>query len=58
MQHVSFPGGKARESIRLHLGDGRTVIATRRDKKESAEREVEVLQRLHRAGAPVPGVLA
>lgn len=58
VQHVSFPGGKARESIRLHLGDGRTVIATRRDKKESAEREVEVLQRLHRAGAPVPGVLA
>lgn len=55
---VSFPGGKTRDSIRLHLGDGRTVIATRREKKERAEREVEVLQRLQRAGAPVPGILA
>ena len=58
VQHTSYPGGKSRDSIRLHLGDGRTIIATRRHDKERADREVEVLKGLHRAGAPVPQILA
>lgn len=57
VQDVSYPGGRSRKSIRLHLAD-RTVIATRRKNDLRGRLERGVLAELSRAGAPVPAILA
>ena len=53
-----FPGGKSRGSIRLHLEDGRRVIATRREDQSRIILEEGALRHLGAQGAPVPRVLA
>lgn len=55
---LEFPGGKSRESYRLVLHDGNTVIATRRDTIERARLEVKTLQALNRHNVAVPRLLA
>lgn len=55
---IDYPGGRSRESYRLHLDDGRRVIATRRSDLAFARREVRVLEALNRQSAPVPRLLA
>lgn len=52
----SAPGGTKRRSLRLHLADGRAVIATRRETLARAEHEAAFLTGLNRLGAPVPQV--
>ncbi|MBT6140357.1 MAG: phosphotransferase [Rhodospirillaceae bacterium] len=54
---VGFPGGRSRDSLRIHFAD-RSVIATRRDHNARATLEVAVLRELGNAGAPVPKILA
>jgi hypothetical protein len=53
---VTAPGGKARESMRIHF-TGKTIVATQRKFPGRMRLEVEVLKRLSAAGAPVPKVL-
>jgi len=55
---MEFPGGKSRESYRLVLEDGSTVIATRRDTIDRARCEVKTLQALNRHDVAVPRLLA
>ncbi len=55
---VSFPGGKSRDSIRLRLADGTTVIGTRRSSGNRGLLERRVLSELSVLGAPVPAILA
>jgi len=50
---LSAPGGKSRESLRVHF-ETRTVVATQRSKSGRMRMEVEVLKRLTAEGAPVP----
>ena len=57
IERVEFPGGRTRESYRLHLADGRSVIGTQRDKPHRARAECRVLKSLNRGGAPVPAFL-
>ncbi|SFI97181.1 YD repeat-containing protein [Jannaschia pohangensis] len=54
---VTAPGGKGRQSVRLQLDDGSTVIATRRAAAARAEAEAGLLQVLSSEGAPVPRVI-
>lgn len=57
IEEISAPGGRDRQSLRLHLNDERTVIATRRATAVRAEHEAGFLAALGRIGAPVPQVL-
>ena len=54
----SFPGGTRRDSCRMELADGRSVIATVRGEPERAELEARVLAALAPHGAPAPRALA
>ena len=54
----SFPGGTRRDSCRIALADGRSVIATVRDEPDRADLETRVLHALAPHGAPAPTVLA
>ncbi len=53
---LDHPGGPRRQSVRLWLEDGRSVIATHRV-GDAARVEAHLLQALAAAGAPVPEVL-
>lgn len=53
---IQYPGGESRDSIRLVLDNGRTVISTRRPSDRRATRELEVLLALQKNGALVPKV--
>ncbi|MGQ0663028.1 MAG: phosphotransferase [Pseudomonadota bacterium] len=57
VRSVTHPGGMTRKSIRLHLEDGGSVIATRRRKPDRAEMEAHVLRALSERGVAVPRVL-
>lgn len=57
IEEISAPGGRDRQSLRLHLTDERTVIATRRATALRAEHEAGFLAALGKIGAPVPKVL-
>lgn len=57
VESISAPGGPGRQSVRAHLADGRTVIATRRENAASGETEAAILQILSEEAAPVPSVL-
>ena len=54
----AFPGGTRRDSCRMTLADGRSVIATVRDEPDRADLETRVLERLAVHDAPAPRVLA
>ena len=54
----AFPGGSRRDSCRVTLADGRSVIATVRDEPDRAELEERVLDALARHGAPAPRIVA
>ncbi len=53
---VTAPGGKTRESLRIHF-PGRTIVATQRKYAGRMRLEAEVLRRLTEQGAPVPKFL-
>jgi hypothetical protein len=55
---ADYPGGKGRDSWRLKLENGQSVIVTRRDNPTRAKLEFRVLECLHDGGAPVPKCLA
>jgi hypothetical protein len=55
---ADYPGGKGRDSWRLKLETGQSVIVTRRDNPTRAILEFRVLECLHDGGAPVPNCLA
>jgi hypothetical protein len=55
---VGFPGGERRKSVRVHLADGGSVIATRRRRGGRAELEVVALRQIGRTSDRVPRVLA
>lgn len=55
---VDYPGGRSRESIRLVLDNGDTVIATRRSEAHRAAIEVRTLRALNAHKAPAPTLLA
>lgn len=54
---VEYPGGRSRESYRMLLDSGASVIATRRSTLARARREVAILGALNRHDAPVPALL-
>lgn len=54
----AFPGGSRRDSCRVALADGRSLIATIRDEPYRAELETNVLDALAPYAAPAPRVLA
>ncbi|MGQ7844749.1 hypothetical protein ACUNV4_09740 [Granulosicoccus sp. 3-233] len=54
---IEYPGGKSRESYRLLLECGSSVIATRRSSLQLARREVSTLGALNVHEAPVPRLL-
>jgi len=56
VEKVTAPGGKSRESLRIHF-PVKTVMATQRAYAGRMRLEVEVLRRLTAEGAPVPGFL-
>lgn len=53
---ITAPGGKKRDSVRVHFKD-RSVIASYRQRPSRLAREILVLEKLHGAGAPVPEYL-
>ncbi|MFT5158730.1 MAG: hypothetical protein ACI9ZD_000325 [Paracoccaceae bacterium] len=53
---VTAPGGKTRESLRVHFAN-RTIVATQRSYPGRMRMEVEVLKRLTEQDAPVPKFL-
>ena len=53
----AFPGGSRRDSCRVTLADGRSVIATVRGEPDRADLETRVLHALAPHGAPAPRVL-
>ena len=55
--NVTYPGGRSRESVRLHFGD-QTRILTRRPDSDKARREARILRALHENGGPVPEIFA
>ncbi len=55
---IEYPGGRSRDSFRLFLQGGHSVIATKRSRTFRAEREVQILQMLAPQGASVPLLLA
>jgi hypothetical protein len=56
VERVTAPGGKSRESLRVHFAN-RTIVATQRSYPGRMRLEVEVLKRLTAQGAPVPKFL-
>jgi len=56
VERVTAPGGRSRESLRVHF-PARTIIATQRKWPGRMRLEVEVLKRLSEQGAPVPAFL-
>jgi len=56
VEKITAPGGKARESVRVHFAD-HTIIATGRAYPGRMRLEIEVLERLNRLGAPVPRLI-
>lgn len=56
VERVTAPGGRSRESLRVHF-PARTIIATQRAWPGRMRLEMEVLRRLSRQGAPVPAFL-
>ena len=54
----SFPGGSRRDSCRMTLADGRSVIATVREEPMRADLEERVLLALAPHDAPAPRILA
>ena len=54
----AFPGGTRRDSCRVTLADGRSLIATIRDEPDRADLETRVLGALAPHEAPAPRVLA
>ncbi|MCB1964419.1 MAG: hypothetical protein KDF24_14955 [Rhodocyclaceae bacterium] len=55
---VDYPGGRNRESLRMVLDNGETVIATRRNAAHLASVEVRTLRALNAHRAPAPALLA
>ncbi len=55
---VDYPGGRSRESLRMVLDNGDTVIATRRSEPLRAAIEVRTLRALNAHKAPAPTLLA
>lgn len=55
---VEYLSGKRKRSVRFHLADDKTVIATYRATPGQAELEARVLPKLRAQGALVPKVLA
>ncbi len=53
-----FPGGRSRDSFRLILEQGGTVIGTKRPNQFKAAREINILKTLAPKGAAVPRLLA
>lgn len=56
VEKVTAPGGKTRESLRVHFAN-RTIVATQRSYPGRMRMEVEVLKRLTEQNAPVPKFL-
>lgn len=56
VDRATAPGGKARDSMRLHF-PGRTIVATQRKYPGRMRLELEVLRRLGAEGVRVPKVL-
>ncbi|PRX37269.1 hypothetical protein SAMN05216257_101290 [Meinhardsimonia xiamenensis] len=54
---ITAPGGKRRDSLRVILLGGKSVIATRRRLGSRRARELAFLERMAEAGAPVPRLL-
>ncbi len=54
---ISYPGGRSRESVRLHFAE-HTRILTRRPDSDKARREARILRALHENGGPVPEIYA
>lgn len=54
---ASYPGGKARESWRVTLEGGETVILSSRKSKQRAELEMTILQALGRHAVPSPRLI-
>ncbi|MFT6878490.1 MAG: hypothetical protein ACJAZF_004621 [Granulosicoccus sp.] len=54
---VEYPGGRSRESYRMLLESGRSVIATRRNELELAQLEIQILHALGDHQVPVPRLL-
>lgn len=54
---VEYPGGKSRESYRMLLDGGESVIATRRSNLDRARLEVRILKALNAHSAPAPRLL-
>ncbi len=58
VKDVEFPGGPTRKSYRLHLIDGRSVIATERRERELLAIECAVLRKVGEDSSTVPKLLA
>lgn len=58
VKHVEFPGGPTRKSYRLHLIDGRSVIATERRERSLLATECAVLGKIGKSSSAVPKLLA
>lgn len=56
VKDIEFPGGKSRDSVRVVLQTGQTLIATKRPSDNRAKQEVHVLRTLKEFGASVPKV--
>lgn len=56
VEKVTAPGGKSRESLRVHF-PGKNIIVTQRRYPGRMRLEIEVLKRLSDLGAPVPKYL-
>ena len=55
---VDYPGGRSRESLRMVLDGGDTIIATRRNEAQLAAVEARTLRALNAHKAPAPTLLA
>ena len=58
IKDVEFPGGPTRKSYRLHLIDGRSVIATERRERSLLAIECTVLRKVGESSSFVPKLLA
>ncbi|MEE9337770.1 MAG: hypothetical protein V3U87_06795 [Methylococcaceae bacterium] len=58
VKDVEFPGGPTRKSYRLHLIDGRSVIATERRERSLLAIECAVLRKIGKNSSAVPKLLA
>ena len=57
VEKIEYPGGRSRESCRMILADGRSIIATRRSKSHRADIEARILRALNKHNAPAPMLL-